>query len=763
MKPLTVYEFGPFCLDPAERSLTRDGIPVSLTPKAFETLLVLVERSGHLVEKDELMCQVWPDAFVEEVGLARNVSSLRKALGEGPTEIRYIETVPKRGYRFVAPVRTLGESDSDLVFRRQIRAQIIREEEEDEPSASEARTVKPQTSQSAASNAKSQNLPAAVDHYAVLSRAPGTETNVRGSRSYQATTTLIFSGLLMIVTVVCYGLYRLASHQRASVSFQSAKLARLTSTGTAIGAAISPDGKWLVYVADDGAQQSLWLRQVAITNSNTQIVPSAEVQYGGVAFSPDGNYIYYSVQEKNDFRGTLYLVPVLGGTARKLLTGIHSSVAFSPDSKRMAFFYFYEDEDRLMIANADGTGVRQLATRRGSEVFFFGWFSGASWSPDGKTLATPLGNTAENYMTVAAVSVESGDIKSLTPQKWDEVRQVAWLSDGSRLLVTAKEQATANFNIWEISSSSGEAKKITNDLNSYTTISLAADSNTLATIQTERMANLWVMPPKDSAHATQITQGRGFDSQPSWTPDGKIVYTSNASGSNNLYLIDPRGANSKQLSFGSGLSRSPSVSPDGRHIVFLSDRSGVQHLWRMESDGGNPKQLTDTDRPDFDPYCSPDGQWVVYASAANKATLWKVALNGGQPLQLTEKSSYSPAISPDGKQITCYYKEEPTAPFKIAILPSEGGQPIKTFTLSTTGFPDTNLRWTPDGRAIVYAVTRGGVSNLWAQPVDGSQPKQLTSFTSDRIFRFDFSRDGKQIALSRGSQASDVVLLVVTK
>src|SRR5882724_4284299 len=141
MKPQAVYEFGPFCLDPAERSLTRDGTPVSLTPKAFETLLVLIERSGHLVEKEELMRQVWPDTFVEEVGLARNVSSLRRALGEGPADSRYIETVPKSGYRFVAPVRMRAQHDPDVIFSRHIRAQIIQEEQESEAGLAEVKTA----------------------------------------------------------------------------------------------------------------------------------------------------------------------------------------------------------------------------------------------------------------------------------------------------------------------------------------------------------------------------------------------------------------------------------------------------------------------------------------------------------------------------------------------------------------------------------------------------------------------------------------------
>jgi DNA-binding winged helix-turn-helix (wHTH) protein/TolB-like protein len=104
-QPKHIYEFGPFRLDVAERMLLRDGEAIPLQPKAFDLLLVLVEHHGHLLEKDELLQAVWPDTIVEEVNLANNVSVLRKALGEDGNGQRFIETVPRRGYRFVAPVR----------------------------------------------------------------------------------------------------------------------------------------------------------------------------------------------------------------------------------------------------------------------------------------------------------------------------------------------------------------------------------------------------------------------------------------------------------------------------------------------------------------------------------------------------------------------------------------------------------------------------------------------------------------------------------
>jgi len=589
----------------------------------------------------------------------------------------------------------------------------------------------------------------------VSTRASSAEYFVSGIKEHKVATVTVVGLVTLILLGLSFGVYRLSRQRKAGLSFQSAKFTRLTTTGRALDAAISPDGKWLVHVIDEGGQQSLWLKQVAVVKSDTQIVPPAELYYSGVVFSPNGNYVYYSVQQKNDPRGILYQVPVPGGPVRKLLTGINNAVAFSPDGNQIAFFYYFGDQDRLMIANADGTGLRQLTMRSGNEFFFRSAFAGLSWSPDGKSLAVPVGNGAENYMSVATIPVETGQIKFLTPQKWYDVRQVAWFPDGSHVLVTAIEKGSRDYKIWQVSYPSGEAQSITSDLGSYSTISLTADFTQLATVQTEAVANIWVMPAFDAAHATQITRGRNFDSEPSWTPDGQLVYSSNMASGSDLYLIDAHGGNPKQLTANSGMNGQSSISPDGRYIIFSSDRTGTPHIWRMDVDGGNQKGLTD--KSDVDPHCSPDGHWVVYVSTANKDTIWKVGIDGGQPMQLTEKLSFSPAISPNGKEVVCFYLEDQDSPAKLAILPFQGGQPVKTFPLAAEA--GTNLSWSADGSAVVYVVTSGGVSNLWAQPVNGMQRKQLTGFTSDRIFWFDLSRDGRQLALSRGSRNSDVVLI----
>jgi Tol biopolymer transport system component len=175
----------------------------------------------------------------------------------------------------------------------------------------------------------------------------------------------------------------------------------------------------------------------------------------------------------------------------------------------------------------------------------------------------------------------------------------------------------------------------------------------------------------------------------------------------------------------------------------------------MNIDGSDQRQLTQGSG-EQSPQFSPDGRWVVYRKAYGKVTVWKVPADGGESAQLSDKYSTYPTVSPDSRLVAYFYRDENT-PWRIAVAPLEGGEPLKTFDLPATfGVP---LHWTPDGRAIAYVDTRGGVSNIVAQPTDGGAVKQLTDFKAERIFWFDFSRDGRQLALSRGTQTSDVILI----
>ena len=764
-QPNQLYEFGEFKLDAAERVLQRGNEPVPLTQKAFETLLVLVQRSGHVVEKDELMKQVWADAFVEEANLARNVWTLRKALGDDEREHHYIETVPKLGYRFVAPVRELTNEAVSVLVRRHVKARIVTEEEDSSDSSRSTIAAKQRADsdfEMLVTNASAQGFsaPAAkvVSPADVGVRPTSAKRLVSEIKRYKRGAAVALAAFAIVLVGIAFLLYKLISQNRSvsnpSAAFQKMKLAKMTNTGNAKQAAISPDGRYVVHVIDDAGQQSLWIRQVAIA-SNVQIVAPADVVYKGLTFSRDGNYVYYVKWDKKTFPA-LYQMPVLGGIARRLVVDIDSAVTFSPDDGQFAFLRGNSDEGEsaLIVANSDGSSERKLAVRKEPD-FFPTWFdarNAPAWSLDGRVIACPVGrvDASGRHMTVVVANVADGAVEPITSQRWWQIEGVEWLRDGSGLVLNAREQSSSPFQIWYLSSPGGEVHKITNDLNDYRGMSLTVDSTSLATVQSDQVSNISIARTGDTKDAMRLTSGKfdGIDGI-SWTPDGKIVYASRASGDSDIWIMNQDGNNQKQLTANRGNNSWPAVSPDGRYIVFTSDRTGTDHVWRMNIDGSNSKQLTNGNREGW-PDCSPDGQWVVYNTVWPSKFLWKVPIDGGEPVQVIDRLSGPFAISPDGKLLASFYWDVEAG--KVAIYRFAGGQAIRSFDIWTW------VRWTPDGRALAYIDLRN-LLNITSQPIDGSRSEHLTDFKDGRIFNFAWSHDGKQLALARGTVSSDVVLI----
>jgi TolB protein len=237
-------------------------------------------------------------------------------------------------------------------------------------------------------------------------------------------------------------------------------------------------------------------------------------------------------------------------------------------------------------------------------------------------------------------------------------------------------------------------------------------------------------------------------------PDGRILYTVSSSGASDIFIVSPDGSNQRQLTSNTALNALPTVTPDGKFIVFVSTRTGVPHLWRMDSDGNNQKQLTNG-IAEISPAISPDGRWIVYQDVSDPG-LWKISIDGGAPAQLTNKLATQAAISPDGKLVACRYREQDLSPFGLGLIDFTSGQTVKVIDMPAN---DNNFAWSADGRSVLFVQRRSGVSNLWSQPIDGGAPKQLTFFKSDLTFAFALSKDGKSLALSRGTVSNDVVLI----
>lgn len=588
---------------------------------------------------------------------------------------------------------------------------------------------------------------------------------VSGIRSHKKIAAIVLSVLVIALAGVGLALYK--SWGKADKAPQVIKIERLTTNGKSANAAISPDGKYVVYSVDEGGGHSLWLRQVA-ASSNVQIIPPSEyVYYVGLNFTPDSNFVnFVKAEYEKNVDWALYQMPVLGGVQKKLLSNMEGGISYSPDGKQIAFFrddHPSAEETSILTANVDGTGERILASRKIPERFP-SRETAPAWSPDGKTIACIVSDETKGVgrSHVVEVNVADGTIKTVITKEWEDIFQIAWLPDKSGLLVLGVEKGAVNYagQIWRFSYPDGEARRITADFNNYSSLSLPSDSNALVTVQSNTISNIWVAANGEAGRAVQIKSGgnnlEGIYGL-AWTPDGRIVYFSGASGAPDIWIMNADGTGQKQLTVDAGANLYPKITPDGRYVVFMSLRNDQANIWRMNLDGGNPKQLTNG-KNDWNPAVTPDSRWLIYTSQrSGKPYLWKVSIDGGDAVQLIDKYTNSPEVSPDGKWIVCSYRKDDNSTWRYAIIPYEGGEPIKVFDLLGS---KGNLRWSPDGRSLHYLRdTQGGVTNVWSLPLDDKSPKQLTDFKTEQIYSFAWSPDGKQLVLARGTTTSDVVLI----
>ena len=572
--------------------------------------------------------------------------------------------------------------------------------------------------------------------------------------------TMAAATLLMAVFVgAVYGLFQLLRRPtpRATVGApnENMQITRLTTSGNVHRAVISPDGKYVAYEADNGGEQSLWLRQVA-TDSNVQIVPPAQESFRGVAFSPDGTFVYFSrVAENRPW--VLYRVAALGGSAQEVIENVDSPVTFSPDGTQLAFVRFSPAEDFLMLAKVDGTGARPLATFKRPRMAG----SGPAWSPDGRLIVLSLQVAGIWHAEMVAVPVEGGaELRIPSPSNWYDVSQVVWLPSNDALVATAAQGPSANHQIWLLSFPAGVASRVTNDLSDYSGVSLSRDASSLVTVQQQESSSIWVAPKGNAAMARRISGSsgnldgyRGLD----WMLDGRIIYESNAGGSNEIWIMDADGGHTRQLTFAPPNSN-PRATLDGHTIYFVSGRTGNDYIWRMGADGSNARPVTEGGSESvFD--VSADGQWLVYSTLREgQVAMWKQHMRNGEKIQVTKTFTTQPAISPDGKCLA-YFGIQEVGQRGIFIVPFTSGEQVKFFKQGNFPRINRSLEWMPDSKGVLYELTQKGASNLWQQPINGGAPEQVTHFSDQQIFGFAWSRDGKTLAVARGPISRDAVLV----
>jgi Tol biopolymer transport system component len=578
-----------------------------------------------------------------------------------------------------------------------------------------------------------------------------------GGRKMPNGTLLVVATLIVAAAISTFGIYKMKGRKPSVITFQNLKLLKLTTSGKVVTATISPDGRDLAYVTSDGGKETLWIKQVA-SGRDIEIVPASEGNYHRLSFSPDGNFIYY-VRSLGDQPNTIFRVPALGGSAITLNKDVDSVVSFSPDGKYMAYLRGYPDqkETALIVAPSDGSNERKLTVLTGPSGFAIN--AAPSWSPDSKQIAA-VGRqdeaTSPNQQ-ILIIKVSDGGFRPLGTTRWQQISSISWCVDGHSVVASATDQDSPAAQIYQVMYPSGQVTKVTNDLTDYQQISMTRDSRQVAALQYARQANVYLSPAAGNGKSVQLTSGNGDGLEGvCFGPDGSVVYSVSTNGNENLWQMDARGQDSRQLTNTEGSNRTPVVSPDGKYIVFSSDRSGALHLWRIDIDGSHPLELTHG-VGDAYPQITPDNKWIIYRSYQNgNPNLFRVSVDGGPAVALTDRIAGPPVISPDGKYIACLYREVSLPAPKLAVIPISGGGPEKLLDLQS---PAAALRWSSDGKGLTYARTVAGVANIWNQPITGAAPQQLTHFTSDLLFSVDWSRDGKWLVYSQGRRTRDVILL----
>lgn len=567
------------------------------------------------------------------------------------------------------------------------------------------------------------------------------------------------AAVIFVVAVVA-GLIWTSDSKPSPSPLEITRITRLTTSGNIVTATTSPDGNYLAYVVNNGSEQTLRTRTInGNRDDDRELLASDVLEYIGLSFSPDGKYIYYVVRENESTKGSLYRIPATGGTPTNLPVGdIETAVTFSPDGKLIAFVSRDSNGDQtLTLSSADGANSRRLASRT-----YPNFLMHPAWSPDGENIACVTGSYNDGFfMTAVQVRVQNGDESPLTTQRWWSIRRLAWRNDGKGLFLVAMDQASGTpSHIAHITYPGGEVQKITTDLYDYRELSVMPTRNALIAVLSSQTSDFWVTSQSEDSSAMPITQTK-YDqiSGMAWTPDKRIVHALRRAGENwSIWSIKADGRDRVQLTKAAGNDLYPSVSPDGRYVVFTSTRSGTTNIWRMDSDGNNLLQLTNGPS-EWWPSISLDGRWVIYTSfASNRPTLWKISIDGGSPVQLTQHFSMLPVVSPTGDRVACYFWDgDSQFELKMAVVKIEDGQLIETFASPSAQFQ--TLNWISHGQSLAYIQERDGRSNIWAQPIAGGPPQQVTKFTTQHIFDFAVSPDGQNIAMARGSVTNDILLI----
>jgi Tol biopolymer transport system component/DNA-binding winged helix-turn-helix (wHTH) protein len=712
-----LYEFGPYVMDPRSRILLKDGATVRLTPKAFDTLLVLVQHAPQVVAKEQLLREVWPDIFVEEGSLSHNIHGLRKVLGDHSSEPRYVETIPKRGYRFVAPVKV---SLADTAQR-----DVSDNVEVEEALIVAAPVVEKTTLATVVSNRNTKRkmwagvvavalVGLAIAGFIFIKRAPQLVSPASPVTRAKTTLARLTNNNAMDCqpvwspdgSRVVFWSNRDGGREIYVMDADGSNVRRLThNLADDVNPGWSPDGRRILFDSDRDGNQEVYVmdadggNQIRLTRNNAaDTTPS---------WSPDGSLIAFASNRDtgppyNPYNLDIYLMNADGSNVRRIVDDAEYDVGpqWSPDGRKILFITGRNRNFDVYEMNADGTRQRNLTADHDKS-------DGAPvWSIDGHNIA--FVRRIEGKDQVFVMGSAGGNLKQVTHIAANSSAP-RWSPDGSKLIFNTDRDGN-----WEIyiTSVDGELAQLTEDAADDLSPDWSSDGNRIAFSSNRNgKQHIYVMNA-DGSSLTQITNSPAEDTEPAWAPDGKrIAFTSLRDGNKDVYVIDADGSNPRRLTDDPGVDSSPRWSVDGR-IVFTSNRDGQPDIYVMDHAGQNVRRLTTVGGAGHAAW-APDGRKVAFVSRSSElinGAYWLqtyVIDADGSNLKMITRSSHStfvPKWSPDGAAIA-FVVEYHGAWANIFEISAEGGN-LKRLTAGPKF--DGRPAYSPDGTKLAFESNRDG-------------------------------------------------------
>lgn len=703
-----VYLFGPFRLDVRERLLSRDGVAVPLEPTQFQLLTVLVREAGHLVTREQLMNATWKETHVDEGSLTVTVSILRKKLADTPSQPRYIETVRKSGYRFVAQVTRAS--------RR---------------SGREATPV---------------------------SRAPDVLATGRPSDSMRGRLSAVLMGALVVGMAGWYW--------SASVGIRdpaSAPVPLYPFGGAQDDPSFSPDGNQVAFAWHPSQSDNQDIYVLRVGELNATRLTSDPALDKSPAWSPDGRRIAF-IRRKGS-KGEVIVISPAGGPEQKVVDTAGTSVAWSPDSQTLAFIdrATGEDSHSIFLVSAAGGTKRQVTFTAAEKSY---GDSSPAISPDNRMLAF-VRHLTYDVADVFVQPLDSGPARRLTFDK-RQIRGLAWMPDGQEVIFSSSRNG--RHQLWRVKVK-GTAQPIvvqgTIDARSPA-ISRARATSGSRLVYQAFIEDYNIRVLARGAHgASKETNASPFaasirdEQSPRVSPDGRrLAFVSDRSGSFELWVcLYPGGSDCRQLTFfRQGYVGSPSWAPDSKRIAFDARVDGNADIYLVRAGGGQPVRLTHEGSVEARSSWARDGRWIYFRSDRTGAhQIWKIPVAGGTSAQVTRNGGFEALESPDGKSM--YYVQ---ARYTRGLwsVPVDGGDEIRlprsgSVTASSWTVVDKGILW------IDVTTAKPAVIRFYDSVTrEVSEIAKVSGYVIPSAIGFDAVRDGTAVLWSQLDRSSHDLMLV---